>query len=118
MIKKLLFSRFSLILVFLIAGKVSSGQIIFSEDWSSGSFATNGWTLPTSTGHWFVGNPNPGLYNPPVGATQPYAYFDYTPTIANYDDALVSPVINATAFSGGSVFISYKLNYFNYQLVE
>ena len=114
MIKKLLFLQLPLFLFLVTTGKFSSAQIIFSEDWSSGSFATNNWTFPSGQANWLIGSP--AFYYVPTGGTAPYAYFDWTPSMPNYSRDLVSPVINATGYVGGSVFLSYKLNLFNYGL--
>ena len=107
--KKLLFLRVVLSLCLLSVGKFSSAQIIFSEDWSSSSFATNNWTFPAGQSNWTV-----GAQYTPTGGAAPNAFFNWNPTVTNYSNELVTPVINATAYAGGSVFLSYKFQLNNY----
>jgi hypothetical protein len=107
--KKLLFLRVALSLCLLSAGKFSSAQIIFSEDWSSSSFATNNWTFPAGQSNWTV-----GAQYTPTGGAAPNAFFNWNPTVLNYSNELVTPVINATAYAGGSVFLSYKFQLNNF----
>ncbi len=115
MIKKLFFLQLPIFVFLLAICKISSGQIIFSEDWSSSSFATNGWTFPAGQSNWTV-----GAQYTPVGSTAPNAFFNWTPTTLNYSNELLTPIINATSFAGGSVFLSYKfhLNNFSTATVE
>ncbi|HNB82391.1 MAG TPA: GEVED domain-containing protein, partial [Chitinophagaceae bacterium] len=95
--------------MFLCSSRISNAQIIFSEDWTSGSFATNNWTFPSGQANWSVGT----LWAPP-GGTPPHAVFNWNPTLTSYSNELVSPVINATSFAGGSVYLSYKMHYDNW----
>lgn len=101
------------IFLFVFSAYRADSQVIFSENWASSSFATNGWTFPSGQGNWMF---NPTPTNVPVGATAPVAAFNWTPTLYSYSHELVSPIINATAYSGGSVFLSYKLALYNYGL--
>ena len=115
MIKKLRFFQFSLLLLLLMVSKEMSAQIIFSENWSSNSFATNGWTFPNGQATWgFTGS---GVSTgPPTGATAPSAFFIWPPTYTNYSYDLVSPVINAGPYPTSAIQISYKLKYINFSL--
>ena len=59
-------------------------ELIFSEDWSSASFATNGWTAAQGS-NWIIstisGNPAPS------------AMFGNSPQLTDYSETLTSPVI-------------------------
>ena len=73
---------------------------LFSENWSSSSFATNLWTFDPSQSNWTVGT----SYTP-LGGTAPNAFFNWTPSITNYSFSLVSKVLDGTAS------VEVKLNY-------
>lgn len=59
-------------------------EVLFSEDWSSASFLTNGWTVPQGS-NWIIstisGNPTPS------------AMFGWSPQQTNYSESLLSPEI-------------------------
>ncbi len=94
--------------LFLIGISKSHAQTtLFSEDWASSSFATNGWTFDPSQGAWVMGSG----YTP-TGATTPNAYFNWTPSYTNYSYSLVSPVINGSTYVGMT--LDYKLQLNNY----
>jgi hypothetical protein len=100
-----------LLLILLLVGLFTGAkaQVIFSEDFTSGTFTTNNWAFPSGQANWAVGT----AWAIP-GGTLPQATFNWTPTLTSYSHELVTPVINATTFAGGSVFLSYKLYYNNF----
>lgn len=57
---------------------------IFSENWESGSFSTNSWTLPGGT-NWMISTA--------FGNPQPSAMFGWSPPAVNYDQSLISKPI-------------------------
>ncbi|MBS1741076.1 MAG: hypothetical protein JST88_11115, partial [Bacteroidetes bacterium] len=95
-------------ILLLLVVSVAQAQItIFSENWSSSSFTTNGWTFSPSQGNWVIGSSYV-----PTGGTAPDAEFSWSPQVTNYSYSLVSPVINGTSYVGMK--ISYKLSLNNY----
>lgn len=60
-------------------------QSILEENWSSGSFTTNGWTVSGGT-NWSVST---GMGNP-----APSAMFNWSPQVVNYHQYLTSKVMN------------------------
>ena len=96
--------------------KLDAQVSIFSEDWSSSSFNTNGWTFSPSQSNWQIGS----LSTPIVGATAPWASYNWTPTVTNYSYVMTSPVINATNYNSGPVRLSYLLflDFFNTTTIE
>jgi hypothetical protein len=88
----------------------SNAQVtLFSENWSTSSYATNGWTFPSGQANWTGWT----SYTPTGGAT-PNAFFNWNPSLTNYDRALVSPVIDGTPYAGGSITLDYLLQINNY----
>jgi hypothetical protein len=81
-----------------------SGSLPFEEDFASGSFATNGWTFDPAQGNWRIlttaGNPAPS------------AEFYWSPSATNYNFALVSKNLDATANT--TVVLSYDIFLDNY----
>jgi|GEM_PF-306208 len=62
-------------------------KILLVEDWSSMSFATNGWTV--TGGNWFISTVN--------GKPAPSAEFNYAPTLASgYNQYLTSKTLAAS----------------------
>jgi len=59
---------------------------LFSENWSSGSFSTHGWSTDPIYTNWKISYANG---NPP-----PSAYFDWTPQLVDYDQSLQTPMIS------------------------
>ncbi|MBS1776330.1 MAG: hypothetical protein JSS64_08640, partial [Bacteroidetes bacterium] len=90
------------LLLLLLTGSIQAQTTIFSEDWSSSSFTTNGWTFSPGQGNWQMGS----SYTP-TGGTSPNAYFNWSPSVTNYSYSLVSKVINGTSYVGMT--IDYKL---------
>jgi hypothetical protein len=67
----------------------ATGTFPFYEEWTSGSFTTNGWTFDPSQGNWRISTT--------AGNPAPSAEFYWSPTTTNYSQALVSPVIDASS---------------------
>jgi len=61
----------------------------FEETWSSGSFATQGWTFVPSQGNWRMSST--------AGNPAPSAEFYWSPSLTNYSFALTSVEIDARA---------------------
>lgn len=59
---------------------------IFSENWSSGSFSTHGWTTSPIYTNWKISTAN--------GNPAPSACFDLNPQQINYNQSLLSPMIS------------------------
>ncbi len=77
--------------------------VLFEELWGSGSFATQGWTL-TGTGNWGIATG--------FGLPAPSAQFNWSPSITNYSQALVSPDITGIGSPGLS--LQYDIYLSNY----
>jgi hypothetical protein len=96
--------------ILLFISNTSRSQVtLFYEDWSSSSFNANGWTFPNGQANWQTGF----LYTP-FGFNPPNAYFNWSPTQTNYSYSLVSPTINATAYSGIAISLDYLLELDNF----
>jgi hypothetical protein len=81
------------------------------EDWSSLSFATNGWTFsPSQPTNWSV---TTGYGNP-----QPSAMFNYSPSITNYSYYLVSAAYNTTAAATLQLKYDYYLSNYSTATLE
>ncbi|MCK9421133.1 MAG: T9SS type A sorting domain-containing protein [Bacteroidales bacterium] len=84
---------------------LSPGALPLSEDWSSGSLATNGWTSSSSQGNWqttaIYGNPAPAVM------------FFWEPQLSNYESSLISKSIDATAISD-NITLKFDLYLDNY----
>jgi hypothetical protein len=74
------------------------------EDFSSGSFATNGWTFEPSQGNWSV-------YTF-AGYPAPCARFYWSPSLSNYTHSLTSKELNS--FGVPSVMLEYTIYLNNY----
>ncbi|MEI6899787.1 MAG: hypothetical protein WCL00_07915 [Bacteroidota bacterium] len=59
---------------------------LFSEDWSSGNLATNGWTTSGGT-NWMISNS--------LGHNAPSVTFHWSPVVTNYDQYLTSSMVPA-----------------------
>ncbi|MEI7982780.1 MAG: carboxypeptidase-like regulatory domain-containing protein, partial [Bacteroidota bacterium] len=82
-----------------------SGQLPFTEDWSSGGFIQNGWTFDPSQANWYFA----GDYGNPA----PSAIFYYEPELTNYSYALVTPILNATDITE-NVTLKFDIELLNY----
>jgi hypothetical protein len=74
----------------------------FYEPWDAGTFAFNSWA---STGHWSV--------NTGIGNTAPSADFTWSPAMANYSQAITSPVIDASPWTCAKIWLD-----FDYKLID
>jgi hypothetical protein len=61
----------------------------FTENWSSGSFTTQGWTFVPAQGNWRISTS--------AGNPAPSAEFYWSPSVTNYSNALTSVEIDARA---------------------
>ncbi|PID94893.1 MAG: hypothetical protein CSA95_02140 [Bacteroidetes bacterium] len=76
---------------------------LFTEDFESGSFATNEWTFAPTQGNWGItGSGNPGSA----------AKFNWSPSQSNYSFALVSKEFSGLGFP--NMFFSFDLMLNNY----
>ena len=109
--KRNFYIKFLLIFVLTFTTLITKAQVftIFSEDWTSNSFATNGWTFPAGQSNWTM-----GTQYTPTGGVAPNAFYNWTPSVTNYSFECVSPVINASGYSGGSVTLDYLLQLNNF----
>lgn len=73
----------------------------FYEPWDQGQFAYNAWSFTPDQGHWSM---NTGIGNP-----APSADFTWQPPIANYSNALTSPVIDASPWTCASIWLDFDL---------
>ncbi len=76
---------------------------IFAEDWSSGSFVTNGWATSGGT-NWQISS---GAGNPAPSAT-----FSYNPVVTDYNQFLTSP--NMTGLHSPVMTLKYDIYLSNY----
>lgn len=90
-------------LFLFVQAEAQTGPLL-TENWSTSSYATNGWT---TTGNWTGWT----SYTPTGGAT-PNAFFNWTPSTTNYDRPLTSPVINAGNYN--NIRMDYLLHMNNY----
>jgi len=74
----------------------------FYEPWTSGNFAFNSWTYPSTLNHWSV---NTGIGNP-----APCADFTWQPALTpSYTQALTSEVINASAWTCAAIWLDFDV---------
>lgn len=74
-------------------------ELPFYEDWSSGSFETNGWTVDCS--NWQIVSD--------TGNPAPVAVFNGQPTLTNYNQVLVSYYFRADTFNIEDIYVRYDL---------
>lgn len=99
-----------LMLLFLVGSLRGLSQVtLFYEDWSSNSFSANGWSFPNGQSNWDV-----GLSYTPFSNNAPNAYFNWAPSINNYSVSLLSPTINASAYTGQTLTLTYLLQQNSY----
>jgi hypothetical protein len=82
----------------------SFSDTLFSENWSSGSFATHGWTTTPLINNWEISTTN--------GNPAPSAYFSWIPQEVNYENILQSPLI--TNPQSGVTLMGYDIYLDNY----
>ncbi|MEI6487395.1 MAG: GEVED domain-containing protein [Bacteroidota bacterium] len=104
---------FSSLFLFFLVLSGSAQVTIFSEDFSSSSFTTNGWTFSPSQGNWLVGT----SYTP-TGGTSPNAYFNWSPSVTSYSYSLVSPIINGGPYNNITLGYDLLLNNFSTSTLE
>jgi hypothetical protein len=79
----------------LLACGAAKGDMLLSEDWSSGDFATNGWTVVGD--NWKI-------------EVDEKAYFWFEPQVTNYELSLTSKTLAGGGFE--SVWLDYDINYY------
>jgi hypothetical protein len=72
----------------------------FEEDWSTGLFETNEWTLQQN-GNWRIAGQ--------VGHEAPSAEFYYNPPVTNYHKALTSRLLSARNLIDGEIYLGFDL---------
>lgn len=105
--KRLFFFLFIHILFFQ-ANDSKAQTTLFSEDFSSNSFNTNGWTFSPSQSNWTINT----AYPPGSIVDTPHARFFWTPIVIDYEFSLVSPIIQSAGYN--NLTLSYKLHYEKY----
>jgi len=73
----------------------------FFEPWSGGSFGYQQWTFAPSQGNW--------TFNTAFGNPTPCADFSWQPVITNYDLSLVTPTIDASAWTCADIFCDFDV---------
>ena len=73
----------------------------FTELWTSGNFTYQGWTFMPNQGNWSI--------SAAVGDPVPCADFSWDPVVTNYDLSLVSPTIDATAWTCAKIYCDFDL---------
>jgi hypothetical protein len=82
-------------------GKITYGyELPFFEDWSSGDFETNQWTV--SSDHWTINTAN--------GNPSPEARFSGTPGLQDYSEVLESFAFRGDSLIIGSIFVEYDIS--------
>ncbi|MFN0203967.1 MAG: GEVED domain-containing protein, partial [Bacteroidia bacterium] len=94
-------------------GTISSVGSLFTENWTSNSFAAQGWTFDPAQPNWTM-----GTQYTPTGGTAPNAFFNWTPAMTNYSVSLVSPIINATGATNITMDYLLQLNNFSSATLE
>jgi hypothetical protein len=78
----------------------------FFEPWTTGNFNFQSWTFAPSQGNWFM--------NTAMGDPAPCADFSWQPVIANYDLSLVSPTIDASAWTCADIYLDADIKLVDY----
>jgi hypothetical protein len=73
----------------------------FFEPWDQDSFTYQQWTFSPNQGHWSL--------TTALGDPLPCADFTWQPVITNYSTSLVTPVINASAWTCADMFCDFDL---------
>ena len=73
----------------------------FFEPWDGGSFGYQQWTFAPNQGNW--------SFNTAVGNPTPCADFHWDPIVTNYDQSLVSPTIDATAWTCADIYADFDV---------
>jgi len=95
----------------IIPGSRDSIILPFYEDWAAGNFETNNWSFDPAQSNWSV--------NTTTGNPAPSAQFGWSPQLSNYNFALVSDTIDATAIMD-NVTLKFDINLdnFSYSTLE
>jgi len=95
----------------IIPGSRDSIILPFYEDWAAGNFETNNWSFDPAQSNWSV--------NTTKGNPAPSAQFGWSPQLSNYNFALVSDTIDATAIMD-NVTLKFDINLdnFSYSTLE
>jgi len=72
----------------------------FEEDWNTGLFETNDWTVQQN-GNWRIAGQ--------VGNEAPSAEFYYNPAVTNYQKALTSRLLSARNLVDGKIYLTFDL---------
>lgn len=89
-----------------VSVSVSCGYPLpFNEEWNSATFIYQDWTFSPSQGNWSI--------NTAFGDPTPCADFSWDPVVTNYSLSLVSPTIDATAWTCADIFCDFE-----YKLVD
>jgi len=78
--------------------KVLVPDLPFTEDFSSGTFATNQWTADTN---WIISGQ--------TGNQAPCAEFHFSPPLTNYESSLTSNYFNADEYHIGKILLDFDL---------
>ena len=73
----------------------------FYEPWDQASFGYQQWSFSPNQGHWSI--------NSAVGDPVPCADFTWEPVVTNYSTSLITPNINASAFTCANIFCDFDL---------
>lgn len=80
------------------AGKIWDTDLPFTEDFSSGTFATNQWTADTN---WIISGQ--------TGNQAPCAEFHFYTPFTNYESSLTSHYFNADEYHSGEILLDFDL---------
>ena len=96
--KKKPFPFFSYVIVLLLTfNSYAQTVTLLSEDFSTNTFATNGWNFPNGQPYWSINT----FYTPTAGIAPNGLFFPpTTPTVANYNIPMASGTINASSVTG------------------
>ena len=97
----------------LTSTAVTAPVDIFTENWSSSSYTTNGWTFPSGVGNWTGWS----SYTPATGAA-PNAYFNWSPSVTAYAFTLESPLISGAGYTAVTLDFLVSLNNYSTATLE
>ena len=89
----------------IIPGSRDSIILPFFEDWTAGNFDANNWSFDPDQSNWSV--------TTSTGNPAPSAQFGWSPQLSNYNFALVSDTIDATAITD-NVTLKFDINLNNF----
>ncbi len=79
----------------------SNFALPFLEPWDQGTFTNQAWSFSPGQGNWTINNTS--------GNPHPAAYFSSNPVVYNYSYSLISPMLDASAFTCADVWVSFDL---------